>query len=159
VVKAVNTTIDSVPITDIDFSTLSPIDVKQIIIGFVESSFKPVEDFLNPLLNVISKYKAAKDKTFPEMMGLTKINKDDNMVTTIPENALKGAMDALKKLSLIPYPAVAALPQSFDKLHPVLTSDDLPPWKRFTLDNFLFVTFLDQFCKQGKKGGGLQENP
>jgi hypothetical protein len=51
------------------------------------------------------------------------------------------------------------LPEVFKVLHPILAHDDMPPWERLTLDNFLFVTFLDEFCTQGKKGGGLLENP
>jgi len=156
---AVISTIDVFPLNDIDLSKMSGIDVKQLVITMMETSFKPVEDFLNPILKVISVYKSSKDKTFAELLGLKKVSKDDNLVTTVTKEAMDGAIIALKALALVPYPAVAFLPEPFKKLHPILSSDDLPPWKRFTLDNFLFVTFLDQFCSQGKKGGGFLENP
>lgn len=156
---AVISTIDVFPLNDIDLSKMSGIDVKQLVITMMETSFKPVEDFLNPFLKIISNYKASKDKTFAELLGLKKVDKDDNLVTTVTKESMDGAIIALKALALVPYPAVAFLPEAFKKLHPILSSDDLPPWKRFTLDNFLFVTFLDQFCSQGKKGGGFLENP
>jgi len=159
ITSAVNQTINNVPITDINFATLSPIDMKQIIIGFVESSFTPIQSFLDPFLKIISKYQAAKDKTFPEILGLKKVSTDDSMIATVTKEAVDGALAALKLVALIPYPAVAFMPQVFSQAHPILSSDDLPPWKRFTLDNFLYVVFLDAFCTQGKKGGGLQENP
>lgn len=151
--------IDTIPLDDIDFTKASSIDIKQYIITMVESSFKPIEDLLNPILKLVSVYQSAKDKTFAEILGLKKVDKDDNAVATVTKEAMDAAILALKGLALIPYPAVAFAPEPFRKIHPILSSDDLPPWKRFTLDNFLFVCFLDEFCKQGKKGGGILENP
>ncbi len=155
---SVEKTLDTVPIDDINFSTISPIDFKQILIGFVESSFKPLEDVINPVLKITSKYKDAKDKTLPETLGLKKPDTDDSKVATVTKEAMDAAIKALKLLAIVPFVAVAAAPLGFYKLHPILTSDDLPPWKRLTLDNFLFVCFLDEFCKQGKTTSGLATN-
>lgn len=157
--KGVGATIDAFPINDINFQDISPIDMKQVIVAIIEDSFAPLEEVLNPLLNVVSKYKAAKDKTFPETLGLSKVSPDTSTLPTVTKEALAAAMEVLKALALVPYPAVAAAPQLFSKLHPILSSDDLPPWERFTLDNFLLVCFLDLWCKQGKKTSGLFENP
>jgi len=152
-------TLDNIPISDIDFTKLGAIDVKQLMVGFVESSFKPIETFLNPFLNIIAQFKDSKNKTFPSLLKLKPVISDHTMVTVVPKPAMDAAIVVLKGLALVPYPAVAFAPQIFKQLHPILSSDDLPPWKRLTLDNFLFVVFLDQFCVQGKKGGGILENP
>lgn len=158
ITTGVDAFIDVFPINDIDLSDMSALDVKQLIITIVEGSFSPIESLVGPILNIISKYKSAKDKTLPEVLGLKKVDKEDNMVVTMTKESLDTALKALKVLALIPYPAVAVAPTAFSNVHPILSSDDLPPWKRLTLDNFLFVIFLDQFCTQGKKGS-FQPNP
>lgn len=151
--------INAVPVETIPFPTLSPIDVKQIMVSIVEDSFKPVEDKLGPFLDIAQAFLDAKDKGFPELLGLKKLKLDHSLIPTVTPEAMAAALLAIKALSLVPYPAVAIAPEVFKKLHPVLTSDDLPPWERFTLDNFLFVCFLDEWCKQGKKTCGFFENP
>jgi hypothetical protein len=159
--SAVSQTIGSTAsIGKIDFSSVSSVDMKQIIINLVENSFAPIQNFLNPILNIISNYQASTDKTFPELLGMSSgASSTPSSISTVPQAALNVALAELKALSITPYPAVAFAPEPFLQLHPLLTSDDLPPWVRFTLDNFLFVTFLDQFCSQGKKTCGFQENP
>jgi hypothetical protein len=158
-VGAVDQTFNNFNLTGIDVTSLSAIDVKQIIVSIVETSFAPVQNFLDPILKVISVYQSSKNKTFPELIGLKKVSTDHSKVAVVPKLAMDAAIAELKALALVPYPAVAILPEVFKELHPVLSSDDTPPWKRLTLDNFLFVIFLDQFCQEGKKGGGLLENP
>lgn len=157
--QGVDAFIETFPINDINFSNVSGIDMKQIIIGFVEGSFQPVQDLLDPILSKVSNYKKAKDKTFPETLGMKKVTKDDDMTVTVTKPAMDAAMIALKALSAIPFMAVAVAPQPFQKMHPILAYDDLPPWKRLTLSNFLFVCFLAEFCAEGKKTCGFQENP
>lgn len=159
ITSAVNITIDAFDVGTVDFSQLSGVDLKQMIVVFVESSFKPLDDALSPFLSIIGAYQAAKDKTFAEILGLGKVTKDDSIVPTVTKPAMDVAIEVIKAISLVPYPAVAFAPQAFKQLHPVLIADDLPPWERLTLKNFLWVTFLDAWCVQGKKGGGFFENP
>jgi hypothetical protein len=147
------------PAQTVPFPTLSPIDLKQIMVSIVEDSFKPVEDKLGPFLDIAQGFQNAKDKSFAELLGLKKLNLDHSRIPTVTPEAMAAAMAVVKTISLTPYPAVAIAPQLFKQLHPVLTSDDLPPWERFTLDNFLFVCFLDEWCRQGKKTCGFFENP
>ncbi len=88
----------------------------------------------------------------------------------VPEELLAAIMMLLEQIK-IPYPvtgAVAAftpaIPDTFCGgnplriLHPLLFEDDLPPWERLNLDNWLFVLFLDEFCHTAKQHGGLFEN-
>lgn len=147
------------PVQTVPFPTISPIDLKQMMVSIVEDSFKPVEDKLGPFLDIAQAFQNAKDKGFPELLGLKKLNLDHSLIPTVTPEAMAAALKIVKTISLVPYPAVAIAPQLFKQLHPVLTSDDLPPWERFTLDNFLFVCFLDEWCKQGKKTCGFFENP
>lgn len=151
--------IDSLDVNGLNFDAISDIDLKQLMIGIVEENLNSLDATVGPFVNIISKYKIAKDKSFAELLGLPKVDKDDSSVELVDSNLLIRAKDVLKKISLVPYPAVAIAPDTFKKLHPILVADDLPPWERFSLDNFLFVTFLDQWCSTGKKGGGFFENP
>lgn len=162
IVAAVDNTINALPTAGIDainFQTVTPVDMKQIATSIIENSFKPLENFLNPFLNIISGYKDAKDKTFPEILGLPKVAKDDTQLPIITKQAMDTALQIIDTISLVPYPAVAVAPDAFKHLHPVLEADDLPPWERLSMKNFLFIVFLDQFCHRGKQGGGFFENP
>lgn len=158
IIKSVEATIEALPGNDINID-MSPIDAKTFIIDIVEGSFKPLETFLNPFLDIISIYGEAKDKTFPEILGLSKCSPDTSVVPFIEPATFEQAMETVAKLSIIPYPAVCVAPAIFQKAHPVLNHDDLPPWERLTLKNFLFVAFLDQWNVQGKKTCGFFELP
>ena len=144
-----------------DFSIISPIDIKQIAIGFVESSFAPVETAMQPFLTTISIAKALSnmDKGFGESLGLSKVTLDPLKVSICPELPLLAAIKILEALPPSPYPAVCAAPEVYKLVHPILSQDDLPPWDRLSLSNPLFVIFLDQFCRAGKVGSGFFENP
>ena len=156
---AVIASVDKLPIQDIDFTKIAAVDVKQILIGLIETSMKPVEDFLAPFLQIIAVFQAAKNLDFSKTLGLVKPVIKFDLVPVPLKGALEAALILLASLVPTPYPVVCLAPDVFKELHPMLTSDDLPPWKRLTLDNFLFVCFLDEFCQQGKKGGGFLENP
>ena len=151
--------ISKFPINDINFDSLSGVDFKQILISIVETSFNPLEDFLNPFLNVINIYQDSKDKTFAEIIGMSKISPDTSKIPIITKQLFDEAILLVEKLSIAPYPAVAYAPSLFKNMHPILNHDELPPWERLTLDNFLFVVFADEWCKQGKKTCGFFENP
>lgn len=164
----ISATVNAFPLQGVNLSQMSAVDVKQMIVSIVENSFTPLESFLNPFLNIVSAYKSAKDKTFPEILGLGKVSKDDSIVTTVSKPAMDQALKLVETIALIPYPAVLLAPDIFNwRLgtpghqigHPVLTSDDIPPWERLSLKNFLYVLFLDEFCKQGKKCSGFFELP
>lgn len=157
--RGVGITLDAFPIDAINLQELSPIDLKQMVVSIVEDSFAPVEDALGPFLDAVSKFKSSKDQTFAEKLGLSKVSPDTDSVIVVSKDSMDKAIDVIKTLSFIPYPAVAFAPNTFKNLHPVLAHDELPPWARFTLDNFLFVIFLDEFSRQGKKTSGFFENP
>lgn len=159
ITESVIQTLDAFDVATIDFATISSIDAKRIIIELVEGNFKVLDATVGPFLNIISKYQSAKNKKFSELLGLPKLNKQDDVVESIDVNALERAKAVLKKIELVPYPAVAVAPQIFRNLHPILVADDLPPWERLTVKNFLFIVFLNSWCEQGKKGGGFFENP
>lgn len=162
-IPAVSNTIDASldPLSLPPLPSISAIDVKQIAIDFIEQSFGPVETAMEPVLKAISIVSGLKsqDKSFGEMLGLSKVTLDPLKIEVAPELALLAATKVLAKLPAPPYPAVAVAPTAFKLIHPILSQDDLPPWDRLSLSNPLFVVFLDQFCTQGKKGGGLFENP
>lgn len=142
-----------------DFSTLSPVDVKQLTIGFLEDSFQQVEGTIGPFVGIINALGSSKDMTFGQMLGLSFPNADTEMVQVVTPQALAAAQAALQVLAFVPFPAVLLLSPVFKQLHPILSQDDIPPWERLSLTNFMFVAFLDEWCEQGKKGGGLFENP
>ena len=162
-IPAVTNTIDAAldPLSLPPFDIISAIEVKQIAINFIEESFAPVEQVMTPILttvNIISNIKL-QNMGFGEMLGLGKVTLDPLKVQIAPELPLLAAVKVLEVLPPPPYPAVAAAPTVFKLIHPMLQQDDLPPWDRLSLSNPLYVVFLDQFCTQGKKGGGLFENP
>ena len=158
--KGIEQTINTLPLHDIDLTKMSPLDLKQYLINIIEQSFKPIEEVVDPIFKIISIFQACKDKSFSEILGLKKIFPlDHSTIPILTKAEIEAALQALKLLEIIPYPAVAVMPELFKSIHPLLKSDDLPPWKRLTLQNFLFVCFLDVFCQEGKKVSGLQENP
>ena len=73
------------------------------------------------------------------------------------------ALEQLKVLDMIPYPAVAAavtygggqVESAIRYMHPLVNADELPPWERLTLNNFMFVLFLDEFCNTARDFGGM----
>lgn len=159
---AVTNAIDLLPLSAlnvINFPTVSPIDMKQIASSIIENSLGSLSEMLNPFMILVSLYKITKDKTFPEILGLLKASVSVDTVLVVDPNVLNDAMVVLKTLSIIPYPIVAAAPYLTNSLHPILNHDDLPPWERLSLSNFLFVGFLDEWCQQGKKTAGFFENP
>ena len=127
-------------------------DLKTIIMDSVEGSSLDIISYFAPLLSVADKLGDVSPKTIPETFKLLKIGFSTTTVSEIDPVVLKIAKKAVAAISLIPYPAVAFLPQLFKQLHPILSNDDLPPWERLSLKNFLFVAFLDDFCKTGKMG-------
>jgi len=127
-------------------------DLKTLITESMDSSTKDVESHFSPILSVADGFKDIAPKTIPETLKLSKISFSTDTVQSVDPELLKVAQKATAAISLIPYPAVAFLPQIFKMLHPILTNDDLPPWERLSLKNFLFVAFLDEFCKNGKMG-------
>lgn len=77
------------------------------------------------------------------------------------------AFNLLKKLKILNFVVIALMCSSMgnknarmiiSKIHPILNADDLPPYEKLSLNNFLFCLFLDEFCNFGKKYGGLGEN-
>ena len=162
-IPAVTNTIDAAldPLTLPPLDTISSVDVKQIAINFIEQSFAPVEAVMKPILTAINIVSGAKSQNmgFGEMLGLKKVPLDTQKVAITPEVSLLIATKVLATIPAPPYPAVAIAPTVFKLIHPILSQDDLPPWDRLSLSNPLFVVFLDQFCVQGKNGGGLFRDP
>jgi hypothetical protein len=158
ITKSVGGIIEAIPAKDINVD-LSPIDAKTTIIDIVEGSFAPLDGLISPFLDIISIYKTSKDKTFPEIIGLGKCSPDTSKVPIIEKALFDSAMNVVESIALIPYPAVLVAPGIFQKAHPILNYDDIPPWERLTLKNFLFVAFLDQWNVQGKKTCGFFELP
>jgi hypothetical protein len=81
------------------------------------------------------------------------------------EQAAK-AIEEFQNSDAINYIATAAAASTSPKaaaaiiaVHPVLNYEDLPPWERLSLDNYLFVLYLDKLCHNGKIKGGFFENP
>jgi hypothetical protein len=137
---------------------LTSTDVKRMCISIIEDSLDAIDSVAGPVIDTISKFKKSKPKTIAETFGLPKVETSDDTIF-VDEGLMVKAKKVLNVLSLVPYPAVAAAPQAFENLHPMLNNDDLPPWERLSLSNFLFVGFLDKWISSGKKGGGLLENP
>ena len=86
----------------------------------------------------------------------------DDTMTIRPED-LERAMKLIDELVPIPFPVVGAIAafggaKVLRVTHPMLYEDDMPPWERVSLDNMLFVLFLDEFCHMAKKYGGIYEN-
>lgn len=158
VVQSVLALADSFDVAEIP-NLPNPSDIKRIGMDLVESSFSKIEETLSPYINTINALQSAKDAAFGEKFGLPKISKDDSKIPVVLTTKLDAAFLILKGLSLVPYVAVALAPSAFKKLHPILSQDDLPTWDRLSLSNFLLVSFLDEWCKQGKKTCGFFENP
>lgn len=127
-------------------------DLKTIIAESIEGSVTDVTSHFETVLKAGDNLQNISPKTIPEVLKLPKLEFSTSTVTEIDPVILATAKKAVAAISLIPYPAVAFLPQLFMELHPILSNDDLPPWERLSLKNFLFVAFLDSFCKTGKMG-------
>lgn len=161
--EGINKTLDDVNILSklVDFDNLdklSMVDFKQISINVVEQSMGSVKNIISPVVQTIGAFGAMKDKSVSEVLGLKKVNVSD-LTPVIDLAKMDIAFDYLKLMSLTPWPAAAVATSVFQRMHPILKYDDLPPWERLSLNNFLFVCFLGQFCSQGKKCAGFFENP
>jgi hypothetical protein len=152
-------TIDTIGIEDLPSLSVSSVDLKQYFISIALDSFGGVEETIRPVLNTINRYKKSKDDSPGSIFGVSAETPDPKTVDVIPAEALKKAFSVIETISLTPYPAVLLAPALFRRLHPILSQDDLPTWDRLSPNNFLFVVFLDEWCTQGKKGGGFFENP
>jgi len=130
-----------------------------MISQFVEESFSSLGNVASPFVGMVSAFSNAKNQTLGQTLGLGAPSADSSLVTTVDATALASATSVLESLSVTPYTAVLVEPTLFRNAHPILNYDDIPPWERLTLDNFLFVLFLDEWCRQGKKTCGFFENP
>lgn len=130
-------------------------DLKTIVVEGLDDGMSKAEDHFASVLSVADSYSSISPKTIPEAFKLPKLSFSTDTVDHIDPKVLETAQQAVKIISLIPYPAVAFLPSIFKQLHPILSNDDLPPWERLSLKNFLFVAFLDEFCSTGKMGSIL----
>lgn len=138
--------------------TAVAIDLKVILVEAVRSSLGQVAKIADPILKPLESLSSPTPASPFEKFGieLKKTNKDVALVT---KSQLDTAMGILEAIPAAAYIAVATTPDIFKNLHPLLTADDIPPWERLSLQNFLFVVFLDMWCRAGKKSMGLQENP
>lgn len=156
---------------------VSGVDLKLLLNYVIGAEIEPL---LAPVLNILKSFNAISafrgfeinqleiimDPTsvwskFQQMLG-----EDMNLGKQIPLSSpdlISAAMELIKSLENVPYPIVGALAcygnsEVIRNLHPMLRCDDLPPWERLTLENILFVVFLDDFCHNGKIKGGFFEN-
>jgi len=158
------------------FTGFSPIDLKMVVIDLVTktldgffNTIKPIYDGANMAVSIYGLTQNIVDSIFlPSSMFkmLKKMLKNKGLEYSIEipnKYLMEASMKAMKYLDIVPFPVVS-LACSFGmgdiirKIHPIMPSDDLPPWERLTLNNFLFNVFLDDFCHNGKMYGGFQEN-
>ena len=77
----------------------------------------------------------------------------------IDSDKLKEAYEKLAKAKVLNYVVIGVgctyvgppFKRIIRLMHPILRQDDLPPFERLTLDNMLFVLFLDDFCRVAKR--------
>ena len=137
-----------------------PYDAASLATGLyrlVKKQQSPLDVTMSPQRAIIEKAKAQ----VKAVVDKFKSSLDDQWVAS-PE-AVQLALEILDALPPIPFPAVGAAcafggAKIIRAAHPILYEDDLPPWERLTLDNFLFVVFLDEFCHKAKWQGGIFES-
>jgi len=122
--------------------------------------FNILESIMNPI-DVAKKIA----KISPCLIDYTSCKPSSDDIKIVDEDKLQKAVDLLKRLSLFNYIVIGSIcafvgdtgKDMIRSLHPLISSDDLPPYERLTLDNMLFVLFLDDFCYNAKKYGGFYE--
>ena len=159
-----------------DFLNITDVGFKMIIINIIKTQttqilnmFKPVFDGVNLAMSLYNFKQSVIDSAMipvemVKMAAKTLATRGIENSIEIPNWILmKLAFELIDIVEMIPYPVVGAMGAfGFTDLirafHPIMPMDDLPPWERLTLDNLLFVLFLDDFCHNGKMYGGFQEN-
>lgn len=155
---------------------VNDIDFKMVVINIVKSQatrllnmVKPIYDGVNGAMSLYNFKQSILDyiylpQAMVKMAMKTLRQKGIENAIEIPSPLLlKLALELMKVIEYIPYPIVGAMAATgltdlVRQLHPIMPSDDLPPWERLTLKNLLFVLFLDDFCHNGKMYGGFKEN-
>lgn len=153
--RSIDLTMDEVSLADFDVSS---VDLNAILSTALLGSFDSLADAVRPYADIINGYRNSKDKTFAERLGFSAPRKTDS-VSFVTKSSMDNALNALDSLALIPYPAACLASGTLINAHPILGHDDLPPWERLSLQNFLFVCFLDEWARMGKKQVGFFENP
>ena len=162
---------------EIGFGGLSGIDIKILIKRIISAQINILTDPIKPIYNSVATLVKLRniEINFMDMImapvktlaNVAKAVAKDQSLVKIIEVPVVAAMAVtfalLEKLENVPYPVTATLcafggTGAVRALHPLLYADDLPPWERLDLSNFLLVAFLDEFCHQGKKYGGFYEN-
>jgi len=152
---------------DTDFINFSPTDMKVLFKKTIKDSIEVSSAIFETPFNTIPALKSIKDINLMDVMtGLLK-----NPLMLFGKNAndqinltnIKALNDAYKVLeNAIPIPFVASLyliasgnTKALQTLHPILEYDDLPPWERLSLDNFIFMLFMDSFLHTTKQRSGF----
>lgn len=99
-----------------------------------------------PILQAAFNVKGAIKQQLPNSLSYSQTDID---VLTEALQILKPALSPIAT-SPVAYILVAAAAvtdnlELIRKLHPILNQDDIPPWERLTLQNVLFLVFLDEF--------------
>jgi len=112
-----------------------------------------------PLISIIKLAKMAIDAAIPPSVKLRVISPDMiNLMQLSIIPALEVVEPVLKEIAWIGTTALCALssPVTMWKtvsiarmIHPIMNSDDLPPWERLTHKNPLFAIFLDEIAWRG----------
>lgn len=161
--------------SNIKLLSISVTEFKQALLEIIDRSFDQIGATFEPAWNTfhaLSKLRNIEVNFLDLIMIPTKIVQMaisaladsglHNKFNFINPDMYNIAFELLRQIERLPFIIPAAVCAFADgdiirNLHPILYCDDLPPWERLSLDNFLFVVFLDQFCHNGKIKGGFME--
>lgn len=148
--------------------------LKRIIAKYIEEMFKHLKLEVERLLNIpiiAGMFDAGVTVLDIIMMASNAKNIIKKAIDSVhldiywmyDEQLTKKAKELLAKLEQYSWPVSAAICASGNSkiirnFHPFLEADDLPAWEHLSLNNSLFVCFLDEFSHIAKKYGGFMEN-
>ncbi len=78
-----------------------------------------------------------------------------NFASSLIKPTVSPIMDNSSSYVISASAAALGLSETQRLLHPVLNSDDIPPWERLSSKNFLFVLFLDEFLYEAAEKVGF----
>ena len=132
--------------------------ISRLAISLNSFSYNIIEAAI-PLISIIKLARIALDAIIPNSIKLKVISPDlFNLIQVSVIPALEAIEPVLKEVAWIGVLALCSLsspitnylPVSGARLiHPIMNSDDLPPWERLTHKNPLFAIFLDEIAWRG----------
>ncbi len=149
------------------FDSFTAVDMKVLLKNTLRHSINTAANIFSGPYNAVNALSSIKKINLMDVttgllkspsVGPEKGIKDNLTITDI--ESLNTAYKLLETTIIIPFIGALFMAGTgsgdvLRKVHPVLDYDDLPPWERLSLNNFIFMLFLDEFLHTNKQKNGF----